>query len=157
PQGGARAVDAHPGEALRRGAARAARRQRHRRRAGGRGRPDALLPAALALRAQVTAMGDEGVFDYARWEGRLDALAPAYRAAQPFPHVMLDDFLLAPFADRMREEFPAVTDREWIHYRHVNESKHGQSDPAALGPALGAAIGELLSPRFVAFLTRLTG
>ena len=57
-------------EALRRGAARPARRQRHRRRPGGRRRPDALLPPALAVRAESE-----------RYAAAFGELAPEGRAA----------------------------------------------------------------------------
>jgi hypothetical protein len=99
----------------------------------------------------------ERVLDYGRWETRLDELAAVYRGAEPFPHVVLDDFLVPAAADRVLAEFPAVTDGEWIHYRHVNENKHGMTDREAAGPAAAAVMAELLSARFVGLLERLTG
>ncbi len=100
---------------------------------------------------------ETAIFDDEGWGLRLPELAPAYRGAEPFPHLVLDDFLAEPAAERLRREFPSVTDGEWIHYRHVNESKYGKRDRAALGPSLGAAVDALNGPRFVAFLERLTG
>ena len=97
------------------------------------------------------------IFDYDRWSGQLSELAPLYRGADPFPHVVLDDFLAGPAADAVLDEFPRVGDGEWIHYQHVNESKFGKRDRASFGPSVGAAVDELNSPRFVAFLEQLTG
>lgn len=43
----------------------------------------------------------------------LEALAGAhaaeYRAAEPFPHIVLDDFLPAPVVERLVDEFPSAT------------------------------------------------
>jgi hypothetical protein len=100
---------------------------------------------------------DAAIFDHDHWARRLAELAPVYRAAAPFPHLVLDDFLTASAADRMLAEFPRVADGEWIQYQHVNERKLGRRDRASFGPALGAAIDALSSPRFVSFLERLTG
>ncbi len=97
------------------------------------------------------------IFDHEGWGRRLPNLALAYRGAEPFPHVVLDELLAAPVAERMRREFPSVAEGEWIQYRHVNERKYGRRDRASFGPSLGAAVDELSSPRFVSFLERLTG
>ena len=123
----------------------------------GRGRATGPRPALAAARRGGPCTLVSMVLDYDRWEGRLGELAPLYRAADPFPHVVLDDFLFPLIADRMFAEFPAVADRQWTHYRHVNEDKHGLPDPEAAGPAAAAVIAELLSARFVAWLERLTG
>lgn len=97
------------------------------------------------------------VFDYARYEPRLDALARDYRDAAPFPHAVFEGFLEEAAARRALDEFPALGQGEWLHHVHVNERKHGNPDRASFGPHVGAAVDELNSPRFVAWLERLTG
>jgi hypothetical protein len=99
----------------------------------------------------------DATLDFEALEERLDALAADYRAARPFPHVLLDDALLGTAADAMVREFPAIDEGTWIHYQHVSERKHGRRDREAFGPSLRAAIDTLTSPRFVALLERLTG
>ena len=59
---------------------------------------------------------------------RLAAAAPAYAHAEPFPHVVLDDFLPGDVARLVAAEFPRIDGPEWIHYTHVNEHKYGYND-----------------------------
>jgi Rps23 Pro-64 3,4-dihydroxylase Tpa1-like proline 4-hydroxylase len=92
--------------------------------------------------------------------GRLEALAPglrdAFRAARPFPHVVIDDFLPPETADRVRAEFDE-TRAGWDHYRHYNEDKLAVSSLDALGPHTRALFEALQSRRFVDFVESLTG
>ena len=97
------------------------------------------------------------IFDHEGWLRRADALAPAYRAAEPFPHAVLDGFLADGAAERMLAEFPGTREGTWIHYEHLNERKLGRRDRSSFGPALGAAVDALCAPGFVTFLERLTG
>jgi hypothetical protein len=102
-------------------------------------------------------MTDPQIFDYDTWGRASVALAAAYRAADPFPHVVLDDFLVGTAAARMADEFPDATGEAWIRYQHVNENKLGRRDRETFGPTLQAAIDELSSSRFIAFLESVTG
>jgi hypothetical protein len=97
------------------------------------------------------------IFDYETWERQLDALVPAYRNADPFAHIVLDDFLFAPAAERMASEFPDLASDAWIRYQHVNENKFGRRDRQNFGPSLRAAFETFASARFVTFLERLSG
>jgi hypothetical protein len=100
---------------------------------------------------------DGDLVPYSRWFLRVDELAHRFQHAEPFPHVVLDDFLLPEAAQRCLAEFPPLGAARWINYTHVNERKFGQSDRKQIGPANGAVIDEMNSPRFVGLLERLTG
>src|SRR5207248_1412944 len=91
------------------------------------------------------------------WEPRLESLRASYAAAEPFPHVMLEDFLDADVARRAVSEFPRPDATEWIQYVHVNERKLGKNDREGIPPMLVGLIDELNSARFISFLERLTG
>lgn len=80
-----------------------------------------------------------------------------YRSAEPYPHGVFDTFFEPAVARRLVAEFPPVNTDAWINYTHVNERKFGKSDRSSFPPAIGAAIDELNSPPFVAWLERLTG
>jgi Rps23 Pro-64 3,4-dihydroxylase Tpa1-like proline 4-hydroxylase len=43
------------------------------------------------------------ILDPARW--RVDELATRYRSGTPFPHVIIDDFVEAPFLSQLRDAF----------------------------------------------------
>lgn len=96
------------------------------------------------------------IFDYPRWEARLDELHQRYRSANPFPHIMLDGLLNAAWLQQVVQEFPAPDSPEWIQYRHLNSRKLGATNRAAFPPTIGATIDELNRDRFVRWITHLT-
>ncbi|MCW5892542.1 MAG: 2OG-Fe(II) oxygenase [bacterium] len=96
------------------------------------------------------------VLDLARFAATCEAARAAFAAAQPFPHLVLDDFLAPAAAAAMVDEFAAVGDG-WTHLHHVNEKKRICGAPAHLGPATRAVVDALHAPAFVAALERLTG
>lgn len=87
----------------------------------------------------------------------LPALAARYAAAVPYPHVAIGDFLAPGVAARMAADFPPANGSDWINYKHFNEYKFGQTKRALFPDSIGAVIDELNGPRFVAWLSRLTG
>ncbi len=99
---------------------------------------------------------DGRLIPYARWFGELPALRARYAANEPFPHIVLDQFLQPEAAEQLLVEFPAIASAGWIYQKHVNENKLGMQDRSTFGPMLGAAIDELNSQTFVRFLSDLT-
>jgi len=97
------------------------------------------------------------VFDYDRYEARVDELAARYRSNTPFPHLAFDDFLKPEAAHQAAREFPSSADEHWIRYRHVNENKASTDRWENFPPIVDAIIREMNSPRFVALISRLTG
>ncbi len=78
-----------------------------------------------------------------------------FASAEPFPHVVIDDFLDAATAAAIAAEFDVVDDG-WIYYHHVNERKRGFNDAARMGPASRAAVAALNAPGFLDALRLLT-
>ena len=97
------------------------------------------------------------VLDLDALEAALPDLRVRYAAARPFPHIVLDDFLVPSFAGRAVDDFPALDPEAWINYLHVNERKYGNPDPATWNATFRTLADVLMSPRFVAFLGQLTG
>lgn len=91
-----------------------------------------------------------------RLAARVRTLAPAFAAAAPYPHVVVDDFLDPAVASRAAAEF-AHPDLPWKHYHHVNEKKRVASELDRLGPTCRAVIEALHAPPFLAALASLTG
>jgi hypothetical protein len=54
-------------------------------------------------------------------------------------------------------EFPKPGDTTWTLYKHFNENTMGKAKRAEFPPLLGALVDEFNSPRFVRFLSELTG
>jgi len=97
------------------------------------------------------------VLDFEALEARVARVRSAYQSADPFPHIVLDDFLEEGVVASANEEFPTLDGGEWISYLHVNERKFGQTDASSWGPTLQAILQELNSDRFVRQLEQLTG
>ena len=95
--------------------------------------------------------------DFDDLERRLPGLRERYRAAPPFPHIAIDDFLRPDVAHEAVLEVPPVDREHWINYVHANERKFGNTDPTSWGPALQAIFRDLTSERFLEFLSGLTG
>lgn len=95
--------------------------------------------------------------DIDRLTADVDELSAAYRAANPYPHVVLDDVLTpAAFAAAVRD-FPTIEDPFWKGYLHVNETKYSNVQADTWAESLQAIAKEFCSPEFVGFLERLTG
>src|SRR5487761_387494 len=94
---------------------------------------------------------------YARWNGPLPALARRYREAKPFPHIRLTEFLEPHTAHSFANEFPAPSSSAWIQYKHYNENKAGLTKRELFPATMGKVVDELNSPKFLAWLSELTG
>jgi Rps23 Pro-64 3,4-dihydroxylase Tpa1-like proline 4-hydroxylase len=108
----------------------------------------------LELRAE---QSDTDLVDLVSLEQGVERLGAVYRSATPFPHIVLDNFLNQEAAQRAMKEFPALDSRRWNSYVHVNERKFRHLDPTSWSPHLQSILEELNSPRFVQFLSNLTG
>ena len=98
-----------------------------------------------------------GIIDHKKVQQRFSESAEKYQTANPFPHIMLDDFLEEEAAQKALEAFPAVQDDGWIHYVHVNEKKHGLNKKDLLPDYIKKVIDELNSQAFLDELSKLTG
>jgi Rps23 Pro-64 3,4-dihydroxylase Tpa1-like proline 4-hydroxylase len=103
--------------------------------------------------------GDE-LRDFRFDRQRLGALAEsnreAYSAAQPFPHIVMDDFVPDEVLDEVVAEFPAPREAQWRAFDNPRERKLASNDDSAMGEATRHLLTELNSAPFVDFLQRLT-
>jgi hypothetical protein len=109
----------------------------------------------MADRASISV--PESRFPYWRWEPKVEELAKEYRENQPFPHIRLTNFLEPELAQAIAAEFPSNGTKSWTQYKHQNENKLGMTKRKFFPPELGAVADDLTSPRFAAWLSRLTG
>jgi hypothetical protein len=97
------------------------------------------------------------IFDQQAWSRRLPELHDAYVHADPFPHIVLDDFLNPAGLDQVVEDVQHFAADGWINYAHINERKRGFNKLDELPPHVQALIRELNAPDTVSFLSALTG
>ena len=102
-------------------------------------------------------MAGRDLIDHARLDAALPRNAAQYRAAQPFPHIVLDDVLTPAAFKEAVADFPDLGDRHWSGYLHVNETKYCNVRPDTWPEHLQAVARDFCSPRFVRYLEELTG
>ncbi|MBS1654498.1 MAG: 2OG-Fe(II) oxygenase [Bacteroidetes bacterium] len=101
---------------------------------------------------------ETNVFDYANWNSQLDELGNQYQHAEPYPHIVLENFLNPAVLDECIDEFNKLNETDgWINYVHFNENKKGLNKLDTLPPTIKRTINELNSPEFLQFLSKLTG
>jgi Rps23 Pro-64 3,4-dihydroxylase Tpa1-like proline 4-hydroxylase len=99
---------------------------------------------------------------YFQFDGReLDQLAERhskqFASAEPFPHVVLDDFVPATVLDQVLAEFPEPASNQWRRYSRIEERKLAWADDNTMGLVTRHVLGQFNSSIFVTFLERLTG
>src|SRR3989442_803362 len=90
------------------------------------------------------------------FEDQMNVLRSQFRAATPYPHIVLDGFFDDDAADEIHEAFPAP-DNSFIFRKHLHSNKLTSEDGKSFPDPIKAAFNELHSPSFLGFLTRLTG
>jgi hypothetical protein len=111
----------------------------------------------MPIVARVSALSLTDVLDLDALRARLPELRARFSAADPFPHVVLDDVLRPEAFEAAAAAFPKVGDPFWKGYLHVNETKYGNTYPETWAPELQDVARALTSPEFVGFLSELTG
>jgi hypothetical protein len=93
-----------------------------------------------------------------------DAHREAYAGAVPYPHVVLDDFLPAAYADTLLDVFPSPDSPIWLDWRKRDLEHHPRkqgighaSRLEGVSPWLHNIIQAFNAYPFLNFLTRLTG
>ncbi|KAA2242561.1 2OG-Fe(II) oxygenase [Chitinophaga agrisoli] len=98
------------------------------------------------------------VIDLNHWNSELPMLSRQYQEANPYPHIVLENFLNPAMLDKCIEEFNQLNKSDgWINYVHYNEKKRGLNKLDLLPDNIKHTINELNSPEFLQFLSTLTG
>jgi hypothetical protein len=85
-----------------------------------------------------------------------DAHRASYTTAQPFPHVVIDDFLPPSVLQRVLDEFPEPDDRDWEDFDNPREVKLALADTEEMGPNTRELLSEFNGQVFMEFVERLT-
>lgn len=99
------------------------------------------------------------IFDLHRLQEIADANSQHYQQAEPFPHIVLDDFLNAVHAEQILKNFPSPDDGiDWDRYGNPGfEMKIASSKEEQFSAPVRDALHDLNSGPFIRFLERLTG
>ena len=99
------------------------------------------------------------VFDLHRLTALADDQATAFRDADPYPHIVIDDFLSLESVAELARVFPGPDDAvAWDHYAAPGlEVKLGCGDETRFPVPIREAIYQMNAGPFVRFLEKLTG
>ena len=98
------------------------------------------------------------IFEYTKWIRELPELSKQYKHANPYPHIILENFLNTEILNECVSEFNELNKTDgWINYVHYNEKKRGLNKIDSLPDTIKQTINELNSPEFLQFLSALTG
>lgn len=81
----------------------------------------------------------------------------AYSQAQPFPHIVIDDFLPESILENILNEFPKVSSIDWQKFDNSAEKKLASKVELQMGDATRLLLYQLNSSVFINFLEQLTG
>jgi hypothetical protein len=98
-----------------------------------------------------------GVFDDPAFAARAVREAHTYRTAEPFPHLVLDDFLPTELAGALGAAFPAADDIAWVERDNENNRRRYQHDETKVPRLLRQMLREMNSRQFLLFIETLTG
>jgi Rps23 Pro-64 3,4-dihydroxylase Tpa1-like proline 4-hydroxylase len=81
-----------------------------------------------------------------------------YAGGAPFPHIVLDDFLVPSLAEQIAVELSACETKDWLHDDHSEQVlKRTMDDPDQLPSATASALRYLNSDHACRFFSALTG
>jgi len=89
--------------------------------------------------------------------GVLRLMRPSFQNAQPFPHVVIDDFLVPELARQAEGEFPGSDAPIWWTYDNSLEKKLACNKLEAIPPTLRGILECFNTGAFAKLLTELTG
>ena len=87
----------------------------------------------------------------------ISGLVSEFRSAQPFPHIVIDNFLDADVANAIAAEFPAHDQHVWYEYNNAIEIKKSCKYWDRFPPETYRLFSYLNSDEFVAGMTQLMG
>ena len=97
------------------------------------------------------------LFDADRYEKLAQDLRSSYVSAEPFPHIVTDDFLPAEVAERLLGEFPDPAKIDWIRQQNPRSKKLSTEVLDEVSPFTYQLLQHFNSPAALRFLERLTG
>jgi 2OG-Fe(II) oxygenase superfamily len=82
---------------------------------------------------------------------------PAYAAADPFPHTVIDDFLPAEVCEKLLAEFPSNDRQDWLRFDRHHSRKLATREDSHLGDYTRELLAHFNSAACLHFLEALTG
>jgi hypothetical protein len=98
-----------------------------------------------------------GLFDVEATEKKGLELTAQYNGANPYPHIVIEDFLPPKILEICLQRFPKVLDKEGMTFDRPQERLKSSFNPDHLDGALRCFFYSLNSKPFIRFLENMTG
>jgi hypothetical protein len=98
-----------------------------------------------------------GLFHDVRYRQLAEQYREPYAAAEPFPHVVLDDFLPVPVCEQVLAEFPDRKGIDWLAFDRDHSKKLATKGADQFGLATRDVLLQFTGPACLQFLETLTG
>lgn len=93
---------------------------------------------------------------FGNWTNEVDKMRPQFLNAQPFEHIVIDNFLDADFAEKLHNAFPTNYDN-WYKYENPIELKYSFDNIPGLDDVIQDYFHYLCADAFIYVMRRLTG
>jgi Rps23 Pro-64 3,4-dihydroxylase Tpa1-like proline 4-hydroxylase len=100
---------------------------------------------------------DSFEIDFAKLDRIAEEKATAYQSADPFPHIVIDDFVNSSLLERVREEVSSSTGQHWRAMDDSFQRKFANANMRDMGPNTRALINFMNGQEILGFLEALTG
>ena len=99
------------------------------------------------------------LFDGQRYNQMAIDLREQFQAADPFPHVVIDDFLPPQITDAVATEYPDPNDPSvrWKTHANANVSRKFIEDVRCMSPTMRLFTQSIMSRQFLLFLETISG
>ena len=97
------------------------------------------------------------IFDAPRYRNLALQSANQYQTAEPFPHIMFDNFLRRDIAEDLAEHYPGKGNLGWTIHSNEHADRKFLGDVSKMGEDVRAFAAAVSSRQFLLFLEVLTG
>lgn len=94
--------------------------------------------------------------DYLEKLEKLSSYSQGYITAQPFPHIVIDDFLPENILEEILQEFPTPDEISWQNFENSSEKKLASQSERQIKEMTRFLFYQLNSSTFISFLEKLT-
>jgi len=92
---------------------------------------------------------------FGKWTQNIESLQEAYSQAQPFEHIIIDDFLDEAYAENIFQRFPDISD-SWHEYKNPIEVKYTYDNIDELNVEIKNYFYYLSHPEMIQIMQKIT-
>jgi len=92
---------------------------------------------------------------FGKWTQNIESLQEAYSQAQPFEHIIIDDFLDEAYAEKIFQRFPDISD-SWHEYKNPIEVKYTYDNIDELNVEIKNYFYYLSHPEMIQIMQKIT-